>query len=1376
MIRVLDIGVSAGGAYRVVEGFPLRASDLLDGRARPNASALKWVTAGVLEAVAAFESVGRGHGRIDALTVFVDPGAASGRGRVALDSPLDDAGVRVAEPDLRQVGRLLYELVVREPYRATAGYPLEQSSAFDRLGKRSGPAFLRLANTLLDPSILTGGGPSVAEVLEQVGRIDVREGGRRAPLFAAAAAAVVLLGGGGAAWYFTQDGGGSGVVELGTVDREQIVDLFDDAEWLLGLRRFLEDESAAAALLVESGLGVGVVEPMLAMPEASLDLRDIVKAESRPSFGDFSSEWLERYAVFFQEATERGPAVSRAWGVMDGVRDSIWGWELRASAAGLAAAWPDRGWTGLSGVASGLIEPLEPEGRVYDDASLGESLVALAEAGPGLLEVEAEYAALMGRAEAVAAAGAVDAELGVEPDPVLAAFPGFIAREAQARVGDMDDPAGALAALGALASDASGVLSFVLDDPGGWANVEVDLFAERSAVLSAFGEQPELSFALYGEWVREAGEDRFARPDPSADPRTGWGALERIASLRSGLSGLRAEYGEAAEDAIDRATALNGAFAPRLDAMEAEVQAVSLEALPWRARNVDEVRERVGAARARLRVLGGEIEGVIEEVSVTLDELIDRLRAKEGVSLAGLESIDAVYRERRDALIERFGGGGGSASPLLRAEDRLEAYLLSVEGRLVAATGPVIDGVDVPVVFDRAAFDEAVLAVRDSAAGEVLSSSASEWDGEAYADGAATVEAIERVGAGLVEWAGSAAGVVASYAEVERLFAGAYLPDEAGMGGRTLAEIVSEWAGFLSDNAGVSASLAGLDGRAADVMGVWRSSSERELSEVARDADRPLALCRAAYVRLGGLGGGSAWPSSGVEVEEDLAAGARLLSALDVAVRDADRAAAVRRAVESEREARVVGGLSRLDERSEMERGLGALAESGLDVSGMPGWVRYNAAAWEAASLVGEALDEPSARAFAAEAGRRLGGLRAGLDVGGAVPAEMDGAVGAWLLELGEVAEPAEDEGPPFDPATEGPGGALGWGVEASEDLTRLTYTSPDGSVRLGFAAVEVGLDSDSPRLVFMGTEEVSIRVMNAILGDDASQWNQLSREDTWRELNQARTARARLDPLQRGARSWRWDSEAGRLAANDSWLLPRPDMTAETPAYPEGLVDPADPERVSPEQGPPTLDHPVNVIQPRAATFVARAAGCRLPRSDEWLAAYERYEAGVEASRWNLRDETLGAYLAFRVALEQRAQVVVREAPAEASYESSATRDRDTAAWPVWGFDDGRLWFDEVGEARESRVLRGMVGNVAELCEERRDVYWLAGSSMLSRPAGSLGEAIRPAEFAMRRDRSGWTEIGFRLCFESSAQLRLPAERELADLMSRVPYVRPGS
>lgn len=196
VVAIRDLAATDAGGYSVRDRYDLSLGDLIRGRVRVRGDALHEIVSGVVAGLRAIEhAAGRPHGDLDGDAVLLaDPRA--GRLRVGLQHPLPGRLLgkdlsEVRRDELRRLGLLIYELVMRRPFRDLSGYPVRDGAEWKALGAGHG-FWLGLVNELLDPK---GRGLTLDSVASKLDGLKYRKPGP-SPLAIAgsAAAGVVLIG------------------------------------------------------------------------------------------------------------------------------------------------------------------------------------------------------------------------------------------------------------------------------------------------------------------------------------------------------------------------------------------------------------------------------------------------------------------------------------------------------------------------------------------------------------------------------------------------------------------------------------------------------------------------------------------------------------------------------------------------------------------------------------------------------------------------------------------------------------------------------------------------------------------------------------------------------------------------------------------------------------------------------------------------------------------------------------------------------------------------------------------------------------------------------------------------------------------------------
>ncbi len=264
------------------------------------------------------------------------------------------------------------------------------------------------------------------------------------------------------------------------------------------------------------------------------------------------------------------------------------------------------------------------------------------------------------------------------------------------------------------------------------------------------------------------------------------------------------------------------------------------------------------------------------------------------------------------------------------------------------------------------------------------------------------------------------------------------------------------------------------------------------------------------------------------------------------------------------------------------------------------------------------------------------------------------------------------------------------------------------------------------------------------------------------------------------GPRGWDWTGRRDApITVSDYWLHPE-EMNQYPPDF---LVSRFNRTALKDEVGGnPSSGHPMHHVSPEVALYVAGLAGCRLPTSREWAAAYGVYERDVPVDRWNLRDQTWA---------QQQRHVATLNPPAGRWPDAGAFVPPDAkpaagAAAPAGQQTDGTL-FLRPAAGPGGGTFRHLVGNVAEyVCDapgrfdalagrqtaaavkkfaaDVKDRIFVIGGSALSPPDVPAGTPLPVG----KTDRA-YADVGFRLAF--TAPVPTLAER-LRWVLLEQPYL----
>ena len=301
-------------------------------------------------------------------------------------------------------------------------------------------------------------------------------------------------------------------------------------------------------------------------------------------------------------------------------------------------------------------------------------------------------------------------------------------------------------------------------------------------------------------------------------------------------------------------------------------------------------------------------------------------------------------------------------------------------------------------------------------------------------------------------------------------------------------------------------------------------------------------------------------------------------------------------------------------------------------------------------------------------------------------------------------------------------------------------------------------VDVPNGKPFYLATTEVSVGQFIAVV----------SATGAWNECRQLPWPDAPGQPDQRrGPRVWEWTGSGGaaRLTMPQLWFA----KEDENDFAPSLRAERFNRMTLKLEAGGmPSPTHPMQHVSAETALWFASLCGCRLPTSQEWQAAYEKYEKNVPPDQFNLRDIT------WEIQRQYRSTGKLQPAafPFDEIFRDSASPSADQQTRPM---NDGTLFFRPVDSAGGS-VFHHLVGNVAEyLCEESERFDGLSDgrspkviADFAAQAAGGLsvigGSALSPP--AMPVDRpypvphfdQAYADVGFRLAI--SAPPRSLAEK----------------
>jgi hypothetical protein len=236
---------------------------------------------------------------------------------------------------------------------------------------------------------------------------------------------------------------------------------------------------------------------------------------------------------------------------------------------------------------------------------------------------------------------------------------------------------------------------------------------------------------------------------------------------------------------------------------------------------------------------------------------------------------------------------------------------------------------------------------------------------------------------------------------------------------------------------------------------------------------------------------------------------------------------------------------------------------------------------------------------------------------------------------------------------------------------------------------------------------------------------------------------------------------------------------------------------------GEPSADHPMQLVPPSTAMYLATLLGCRLPTTAEWTAALP-----MQNDLPNLRDEQWVAQREYVRKLDLSTGAPWPDAGCFIAADEKAPQDAGTAtAWTATAlgeslaklkatgikipgaggqvYADGAAFYTLV-QGQDKTGISNLIGNVAEIVwddskwvEEGKKEKTLADMREISKDIKKIGvvggSAISPPEMGLGRrnwsanDRGkGYADVGFRLAFRAT---KPTIAQQFKELVQAVPY-----
>jgi formylglycine-generating enzyme required for sulfatase activity len=1179
----------AAGAYAVLDRYDRSAQSLLDGRVHLTNDDLRRLLTAVMQGLVDLKkALGRAHGNLKAANVLLKNSADLAAATVHLADPAADGALsaKAADKDLADLAKLLYELVNLRPY---AGGTIGRSAEWDRLGP-NGEDWRALCNALLDPAA-----PAAARDLEQilprVATWTAKPKQSKAPLLIAASVLFVLVVGGASLWFFT---------------RPPKID-FDGPRWeklCLSYHSWFGDfvdQFADDATKKKFAAGPYPPEVLKLLADAGKDLEKYApKAIARqPSSADDLAA-----APTDNAKTGYGPYYTQKGDeLIDAVTAALTPdhWPLLKQLDKTAADFDGRGWKKPAAGIRGLIAaarppalpPPSPDPRARANAVQKADVVAsidrTIQAAKAVADINARWAHIEDLLK----------QLPQTPVPLLQALPAF-AEQFPRSEADPAQPA-TLADVTALA-DAFGkvetVLTGLVSDlkpAGGRDIVFAELAADPAAQVPPGPLTPE-SFtglpAVARGYVKLAADPRAAVDWAKSLDDLQKEFIDKISEANPqdpnlpALVGRHAALAKAVADfAPDRISAIEK-NRDRLDTLVAnakdDLSKLTRDGGEWVAPYIIDPAQYIAKMRARL---------TDSPLAKATPAVYAQWQKRHADVLTKVEAAPAELKKYRTykAVDAKFAA--------------LEAAFAAFDQKIPAAVPGLADVTGSDWRHTVAAHVSATY--REKALTDLMTATALPWADDLPQTNDQGYQSFERQR--LAQFDALRADTLALLADgntlQDRLTRLQLTPADAQ--GPTWRELFAKWFpdkhALLTDPV-IAAATKPIADRAAAVLALDTVADYKALVAAAAAPAPEVALT--AWRKLGAVPVAEDLP---VLDDEDKAE-ATLTAAINTLAKSQaltpDRLAAFTAEIAAQRPVRWRRWAETLTSAPAIQAALDRRASFNVTLSPQADApMLYNEALYALRKEFDKNLKEAELKPLAQSFLSTVNGYP---DVVG-----RDKTIQDFLARLAKPLQQTEVES-----SSAGAGPKLaGWEQDTSPDRpdSRLFYFPTKANPRhvLEFVRLQV-VEGGAQKTIFVCTTETSVGLFADVVNAsgkfaDLDNTGKPAAAAHWFKV----PARAADDLwLDVGPRAWKIADKKFRL--NDKWLFAPPQM-GDNPLYPAGA-----------EPAGPADNDPMQVISPWSAMYVARLLGCRLPTSDEWQAAYQKYETGptLQKDVWNLRGD----------------------------------------------------------------------------------------------------------------------------------------------------------
>jgi len=1302
LVRVHEVGREEGGAYAVYDFLPRSAQRFILGKVKLETRAIRAIVEGVIDGLIQLRELGggRAHGDLKPSNVLLS-GVASDQS-VTPDQVFigDIRGVSTLKPqdatqDVRDLGRLVYQLITHKPVRDSAAWAATMSEEWQRLGP-DGLWWFDFCSRLVD----AGMGkpvPTLDAIRDELSAYKPRTSGGKGKLIGViAASALVVLAGG--AYLALRKTSTTPVHAPPPAPGEWAKVRKQFFPWLFVLSTQDMPEKATA------DDPRSVIKAKLKQPGVKAFV-DAIVGEDAPE--NWSPEDAPTKAAReIKTALEAWRSESEALGEKWAGQGWKPGQQLVASSRALKKVLEAQNATAAAGAAPGdktsVAAPVVDERQLIDDAKDAFKTLATQWAiWPTLRDVDRKYEA------AKAASTSVGALEGVEQDAVLARRDAVLASIMTPLAQDSVD----LAALTRVSDDIvkfnklAGDAKTLWTDPD-WRKAS---FLEQNIARNT-SNNPDLTLLTERNKAAEDFLDKLVTTEP--DPRD----AKRLARWDADFAKVSAAIDQIVQkDLKDLSSEEQGDVQANVEALkglQARIETLrDTTRTRWVERNLKDIKEGVVKVDADL----AKVQEFAKNTQDTISKGVAGLIAAADQLFAGPGAIGDMWRAR---MTERRGTLAKMTLSEVRSELSKDRKWI---GDLDAKFGLRLSADQKTKLGAQLAEVEPLL--QTESASRIDKTIRSLKFGDPL-DAGAVQSAADAFNA----WRTDAIEMIAQHARIEQLLNLAYLPNETGGDAATLADVVQRWSQRKDLFAQPPVLVTRVRAEVESLAGLGSAKPEQLLATVADPKER----VSRRWGSWRALVAKNDWPTSPAQVvgaRDAMKSTKAMLSGLPGA-----RASELTALVDKDGRDLWSGAAATATNAADLGQVLAVSQDFGVNFA--TGTWDQRLASWEketsdpalknspqAKFNVLVALVQRDASALLAvkdpkdenEQKRLVSELKSQLE-SAAKGLGLDAPAAGLLDQLAKAAggEAPFDPGAPTAPLLASLVGSRLSATARVEEATGVVVYSFKGksgtAYQLEFIPVDVQGAAGTQR-VFMLTSEVSIGLVIDVL-HAADAWKDVEgKEGVKGILNWSKEPPRSMSTADGGIWGWQWDRTGVnkpremRLATiapgeknpklwGAGWYRPESNLAAflNPPELERGIF--ASPEWYSSVQAP-SLKMPIQQIPIAGAAFVAKLLGCRIPSTDEWTAARA---SGAQKADWNLRDSW------FKTQYDYVAQANAQKAgsfpypaagiatPADPPVDVSKDSDPVTS-----GKDDGIIFFRATGNDTPAGAFRDLEGNVAE-------------------------------------------------------------------------------